>query len=43
MGRVEHSAMREDLYDRTMNVGITYHVYNRGVAREPIFRDDVDR
>ncbi len=35
--------MREDLYDRTMNVGITYHVYNRGVAREPIFRDDVDR
>lgn len=34
--------MREDLYDRSMEVGSYYHVYNRGVARQPIFLDDAD-
>lgn len=34
--------MREDLYDRSMEVGRVYHVYNRGVAKMPLFLDDKD-
>ena len=34
--------MRTDLYDRTMGLNSFYHVYNRGVAKAPIFVDHAD-
>lgn len=34
--------MRIDLYDRSMEVSAFYHVYNRGVAKLPIFLDQQD-
>ncbi len=32
----------EDLYDRTLATGSIYHIYNRGVAKQPLFQDDRD-
>lgn len=34
--------MYNDLYDRTMTTGSYYHIYNRGVAKAPIFLDNND-
>ncbi len=42
MGKVENIDMREDLYDRSMEVGRVYHIYNRGVAKMNLFLDDQD-
>ena len=32
----------EDLYDRTLVTGSFYHIYNRGVAKQEIFKDERD-
>ena len=32
----------DDLYDRTLSTDTIYHIFNRGVAKQPLFQDERD-